>query len=296
MDNLNNAKKELKIKFYPKNDIDAYNYYNNTLIYCYNKLLISNLQNEIAKPCPIQPKKYPVIIKPIYNLLGMGINSYKANNKEEYNKLAKPGLFFSKFYKGKHFSWDFILLEGKILYSTKFYGKKKLFGSFEYWIEKHVNRIPNNVNIILNYFFSKHTGVINMETIGGKVIEVHLRMGDIDMSDKEIIKLALMCIKKYSKKEIILQHNIVKNIRKKLIYLIPVWDFELSKKIEKYDFLEKNWEEKIQKDDQIIGYYFDRPEHPNPEIDKRWFLLITHNFNYTINLKNKIETSLKLSF
>jgi hypothetical protein len=289
MNNLNNAKKELKIKYYPKNDIDAYNYYNNTLLVdCYNKLLISNLQNESAKPCPIKPDKYPVVIKPIYNLLGMGLKSFKVNNKEEYNKLSDSGLFFTKYYKGKHFSWDFILLEGKILYSTKFFGKKKLFGSFEYWIERHVGRIPNNVNIILNYFFSKHTGVVNMETIGGKVIEVHLRMGDIDMSNKEIIKLALMCIKRYSKEEILKQYNTVKKIRKKLIYLIPIWNSELLKKEDQYDFLKENWEEEIQNDDKIIGYYFDKPDHPNPETDKRWFLLITHDFNHGINLKNKI--------
>ena len=74
----------------PKNDEDAWLLYPE-FNFVYNKMFICKFQDLIYAPMPILPDKYPVIIKPIINLMGMGINSIKVDNDDEfqnhYNKL-----------------------------------------------------------------------------------------------------------------------------------------------------------------------------------------------------------------
>ena len=41
-------------------------------------------------------------------------------------------------------------------------------------------------------YLKNYTGNINLETINQKIIEVHLRMGDIDQLPVEIIKLIIL--------------------------------------------------------------------------------------------------------
>lgn len=53
-----------------------------------------------------------------------------------------------------------------------------------------------------------------METIGNKAIEVHLRMGDIDLVDYGIIKLSVLNQIEKNDEEIIRQMKII-NLKKK---------------------------------------------------------------------------------
>ena len=71
-------KTEIKNKFNiniddycPKNDEDAWLLYPN-YNFIYNKIFICQIQNLSYAPMPILPNKYPVVIKPIINLMGMG--------------------------------------------------------------------------------------------------------------------------------------------------------------------------------------------------------------------------------
>ena len=44
-------------------------------------MFIMEFQNIEHNPVPIEPKKFPVVIKPIINLRGMGINSFFIQNE-----------------------------------------------------------------------------------------------------------------------------------------------------------------------------------------------------------------------
>ena len=52
-----------------------------------NSMYICKYQNIPYAPVPITPKKFPVVVKPIINLYGMGIDSIKIHEKNTINSL-----------------------------------------------------------------------------------------------------------------------------------------------------------------------------------------------------------------
>ena len=304
---MNNYKQVIKdleekyknINILRKNDIIAFQKFKSYNM-VYNKLQIANEQNLRCNICPIIPDEYPVVLRPIYNLFGMGLDSMKIRNEKEFLKNSKNGYFWTQFLTGEHISWDLIIREGLIIYHVSFHGHKKTFGTFNYW-EQIYREIPKNVRMLVNKYFKNYTGNVNMETIGNKVIEVHLRMGDIDLVDYDIIKLNVLNQIEKNDEEIIRQMNILNSKKIKNIYLVPVWeklDIRSSlieqKKLfyKKYNFI-KQLRDILEDDDLIEGYYIDDPEHPNPIGYKRWFLLLSKNLKETIKLKNKFEKLIK---
>lgn len=205
-----------------KDDIIAFQKFKNYNL-VYNKLQIAMDQNLKCGIYPIEPDEFPVVSKPIYNLLGMGVDSIKIKNKKEFLKNSKNGNFWTEFLVGDHLSWDLIIREGIIIYHETFYGDKKTFGTFNYWEQKY-QEIPKNVRMLVDKYFKSYTGNVNMETIGNKVIEVHLRMGDIDLVDYDIIKLSVLNQIEKNDDEIIRQMKIINSKKIKNIYLVPVWE------------------------------------------------------------------------
>ena len=150
-------------------------------------------------------------------------------------------------------------------------------------------------------YLKNYTGNINLETINQKIIEVHLRMGDIDQLPVEIIKLIILNLvitdKKYDK---IIKKAFTKYKPNKLkkIYLIPVW-YKIksnSDLISITQYLKKNWEKKIQDNQLIFFYYFDENYESFPGINKRCFLFSTEYYDQINKLKYDIEYDLIKNF
>ena len=182
----------------------------------YNKIYISKSQNIPCAPFGLTPNTFPVIIKPITNLYGMGWDSKVARNKDEYYDDIKSGSFWMSFLKGDHLSIDFAILNGKIKWYCCFKGYPSKQGMFDYWETLPNYRISFYIYKWISIHLKNYTGCINIETIGGKIIECHLRMGDINQLHslclfKEIIKL-------YEKKEWSLKKLIIPKI-----YLVPIF-------------------------------------------------------------------------
>jgi hypothetical protein len=273
----------------PITDVQAYLYYpdHNKI---YNKLKIFEYQNLRAFPLPIIPKKYPVVIKPIINLCGMGLNSKKINNYKEIKPYLNSNLFWCEFLEGSHYSWDFIIRDGKILYYIVFEGIKKTFGTFKYWKLLNVNNIPKNILDFIDDFLDDYTGSLNVEVISKdlnsdcNIIEAHLRSGDI----KYIPQLDDIIIKNI-KNEVI----DVSNIDVKELYLVPVWikkdlvkDVKTMKNVLK--IINKEIVPELEKlKDKIIDYEITRLDHPEPDKYKRLLLLIGNDLKFLNKLKNK---------
>lgn len=296
MNNYKNVIKELRSKYKNfnilENDIDAFQYYKDFSI-VYNKFQIAQDQNLICGIYPIKPIQYPVVSKPIYNLLGMGTGSKKITNCEELD-CFNNGNFWCEFLNGDHYSWDLIVRNGIILYHTCFLGVKKTFGTFEYWKQLELG-IPKNVYFFLNKYLKNFTGNVNLETIGGKVIEIHLRMGDIDLVDYDVIKLSILNLIEKNDDIIKIQMNIINQKKINYIYLVPVWE-KLDKFINlenKYNYIKEHFKYILDEDDNITSYYFDDVNHPNPDGYKRWFLLLSYDLKKTIKIKNKMENLIK---
>lgn len=277
----------------PESDSEAYIEYDkfNSV---YNKLEIAKVQNLNCNPLPCLPNKYPIVSKPIINLYGMGLNSKKINNKREFLKEFPSNNFWCEFLDGEHISWDFIIRNGKIEYYTCFFGKKKTFGTFKYWSQINKKEIFPNILLIINKYLINYTGSLNMETLGDKVIEVHLRMGDIKLGDPDVIRLALLNyldddIKFNKQLEIVNKKDIIP------IHLVPVWEryliFDVKKIQRKTPFVKKIIEPILQDDDKVEDFYF--PSDNNPDKYKRWYLLLVEDLKYGIKLSNKFSKMIK---
>ena len=156
----------------------------------YLKSNLCDIQNIKWYPCPVEPyvDDYPVIIRPLINLSGMGSEVIIANNVKEYRDSCCFGYFATPFLHGEHTSHDFNIINGVAKSETIFKGHKdssnEFVGTFLYWELINVNSEPeitNNLKLLLNKM-KNYSGPLNIECIDSKIIEAHLRNGDIDIT------------------------------------------------------------------------------------------------------------------
>ncbi|KAG0602664.1 hypothetical protein M758_10G031600 [Ceratodon purpureus] len=144
----------------------------------YNKMLICETQGLAHGPHSTTPDRYPVFSKPIYNMNGMGTGSRVIANEKEYVKAIEPGYFWMPLFEGRHVSTDVALEKGTPRWwqhSTAVPGEQ---GTFDYFM---VHREGDaELEEYLTGWITQHlqgfSGVINVETIGRRIIECHLRM------------------------------------------------------------------------------------------------------------------------
>jgi len=264
----------LKCKNYdiPLNDLDAWSFYPNHN-WVYNRLELAKYQGIKCAPMPIQPKDniYPIIIKPIINLYGMGNKIIKVNNYDEFEKewYKNNTDFWSEFLTGTHKSWDFVINRGKILYHTCFIGHNcsETVGKFTLW-ESVNNNIPKNIKKFIKKEFTTYIGCVNIETISNKMIECHLRMGDIDKFPT--LKILKGIIKNYDNKK----YKNWSKIKYQQIYMFPIWFPNPSKEIYKHA---RNFKYK-----KVLEYEIDEDYLCKPgESDERrimWFTCMDYKF------------------
>ena len=164
----------------------------------YNKPLLCDLQGIQWYPCPIEPPIFPVIMRPVFNLLGMGAEATKIHSIEEFKNQSKYGYFSTPFIEGAHTSHDFIVDNGIFTNETIFkgYPLKEHTGAFLYWELLSKNKQP-----VMTPFLTKlqdkmkgYSGPLNVECIDNKIIECHLRVGDIDIIQDQTRPLYLVPI------------------------------------------------------------------------------------------------------
>lgn len=163
----------------PTDDIESYRLFP-THAHIYNKLNICLSQNIRHAPAGIAPDGYPVFSKPIVNLRGMGLDSYRLDNTADYEKFCRPGHFWMEYLEGEHVSTDAAIINGVMVWSRHTVGYAAGEGMFDYW---HIAAVAkpeleatchNWVRRMLN----SYTGMVNIETIGGTIIEAQLRFAD----------------------------------------------------------------------------------------------------------------------
>jgi hypothetical protein len=142
-------------------------------LWIYNKLQLSKMLGYKCGPvgCKIEEEGW-YIIRPAINFLGMGRNAVKhwlgySANPDNY---GNPGDFWCEWFEGDHLSIDFY--KGECVLVVK--GIKKESEEKSRW-EKWV-KIDQKVDLppILHSISEKYDK-INIEMIGDKIIEVHLR-------------------------------------------------------------------------------------------------------------------------
>jgi hypothetical protein len=249
----------------PLNDLEAWTKYPKYR-WVYNKMNICRFQKIKHAPMPISPKKYPVIIKPIINMYGMGLNIIRVDDEDEFYDEWQNSNFWMEYFKGEHLSYDIILLKGDIQFHTCFIGhryKNGYVGQFDYW--ESVNRkIPDIIKKLIKKKLKNYSGCINVETVDKKIIECHLRMGDIDQFPT--LDLLKGVIATYQKKKYDWD-----KIKLDKIYFFPIWSDIKNDHI--YNYLEKEISPLLENNKNIYDFKIDSPDLATPCHMKRimWF-------------------------
>jgi hypothetical protein len=146
----------------------------------YNKLLICDTQGLQCAPHDIVPPYFPVFSKPIYNMRGMGSGSRIIESHEHYRAAVQPGHMWMPLLSGEHVSSDAAVIDGEPVWWRHTVGATLDEGKFDYWtiLSEARSDIEQYCGEWLRRHLKGYTGCVNFETIGIKIIEVHLRFAD----------------------------------------------------------------------------------------------------------------------
>ncbi len=154
----------------------------------YNKLTICETQGLPNGPHGTMPPHFPVFSKPIYNMRGMGTGSRVIASAAEYEESLQPGHMWMKLLQGAHVSTDLAVVGGKIGWCRHTTGVTGARGTFDYWTvhAKPKPALEAYLGEWVGRNLSGFTGIVNLETIGGRIIECHLRMSEqwLDLNGK----------------------------------------------------------------------------------------------------------------
>src|SRR5271155_1707201 len=163
----------------PTEDSDAWQWYPRER-WIYDKLAVALSQGLQAGPHGTAVPRFPVFSKPIANLRGMGIGSRVLTSQADYETHYTPGHFWMTLLEGRHVSSDVAVVGGEPAWWRHVTGKPAGEGTVDCWTV-HAEPEPG-IEAYCTEWVKKHlagyTGMLNLETIGDKIIEAHLRFAD----------------------------------------------------------------------------------------------------------------------
>ncbi|HXD13316.1 MAG TPA: hypothetical protein VNU65_03990 [Xanthobacteraceae bacterium] len=163
----------------PTEDSDAWQWYPEHR-WVYDKLAVALSQKLAAGPHGIAPPRFPIFSKPIVNLRGMGVGSRVLSSPADYERHYAPGHFWMTLLAGRHVSSDVAVVGGEPVWWRHATGKPAGEGTFDYWT---VHAAPDaeieaRCGAWVRGHLGGYTGMLNLETIDGTIIEAHLRFAD----------------------------------------------------------------------------------------------------------------------
>ncbi len=163
----------------PTEDCDAWLWYPDYR-WVYDKIAVAHSQGLEAAPHGVMPSRFPVFSKPITNLRGMGVASRVLHDASEYVQSLTPGHMWMTLLQGRHVSSDAVIVRGEPRWWRHVTGEPSGDGTFDHWTVHAAAEpdIENYCGAWISQHLGAYTGILNIETIGGRMIEVHLRMSD----------------------------------------------------------------------------------------------------------------------
>lgn len=146
----------------------------------YDKLRVAESQGLTCGPHGVAPPAYPVFSKPIINMKGMGVGSCAVADAQAMEQAYSPGHMWMPLFSGPHVSTDCAVVKGGLKWLRHATGEPLSDGMFRHWT------IHADVDSTLHHYLQRwvaahlpsYTGMLNFETIGGVIIEAHLRFAD----------------------------------------------------------------------------------------------------------------------
>jgi hypothetical protein len=163
----------------PTDDIDGYKF-NPRHRWIYNRLRVARSQGLECGLNNSPPPRYPVFCKPVTNLKGMGVGTSVLETESDFLENCLPGDFWMTLLTGDHVSSDWAVVEGETAWCRHTRGIPGAGGTFDYWIieARPQRRLERYCRAWIRANLADYTGMLNIETIGGRIIEAHLRFAD----------------------------------------------------------------------------------------------------------------------
>lgn len=140
----------------------------------FNKLYVAEYFGYDCGPAGVSvSKEGNYVVRPIYNLLGMGVNAAVLYLTPRDTHYIQPGYFWVEYFSGTHYSVDYIKKDGKFQQICNFIGvnRPENLSRFLSWTQcDHQFKLPK----VLEDLDVEH---LNVEAIDDNIIEVHLRPG-----------------------------------------------------------------------------------------------------------------------
>ena len=149
----------------------------------FNKLYVAETFGYKCGPAGVDiPEDGTYVVRPIYNLSGMGVGAYVTELKAGDSRSVPAGYFWCEYLQGKHYSanykWEYDrdMKTGQWLDPWK--GSScweginmpiNLTKFIEWKRSDYIPHVPDELNSL------RDVSIINVEFIGNNVIEVHLR-------------------------------------------------------------------------------------------------------------------------
>lgn len=146
----------------------------------FDKLQVALSQGLDAAPHGLAPTRFPVFSKPIFNFGGMGAGSRVLESRADYDRHLTPGHLWMPLLTGAHVSTDLAVVDGRAAWIRHATGQPTRLGMFDYWTV-HASPDPALERTLARWIeahLAGYTGMLNVETMGGVIIEVHLRFAD----------------------------------------------------------------------------------------------------------------------
>ena len=146
----------------------------------YNKLALYRATGLESAPHGVYPPRFPVFSKPIVNLHGMGAGSRLIETPADWEAAQTPGHLWCQPLEGVHISTDMAIVDG----FPQWWAHTECFprggGTFDYFhvLEHPLPTLETRLNEFVWRCLRPYTGMLNIETIDGQIIEVHLRLTD----------------------------------------------------------------------------------------------------------------------
>jgi hypothetical protein len=165
--------------FIPADDPEAWEW-NPAHRWVFDKLQLALSQGLAAGPHGTTPPTFPVFSKPIINFRGLGAGSRTLNSAEDYEQHHTAGHFWMTLLAGLHVSTDVAVVAGEPKWWRHATGLAAGSGMFDYWTV-HAGAQPQLESKCATWIgrhLKGYTGLLNLETIGGSIIDAHLRLSD----------------------------------------------------------------------------------------------------------------------
>ena len=140
----------------------------------FNKLYVAEHFGYVCGPAGLPvPHAGNYVVRPIYNLRGMGVNAAVLYLTPTDTHLIQPGYFWVEYFNGTQYSVDYVKRDGLFCQEVNFIGvnRPEELSRFTSWTKTDDQfQLPDSLKDI-------DVDFINIEAIDEKIVEVHLRSG-----------------------------------------------------------------------------------------------------------------------